>query len=205
MIATTAPLLPPFPASAPAGPIELDLTEVAGVDAQLAAIRDSPATAIALPVGLAFYAEVAKFRAARYVANRPLYLKAVPSPRLNQIQLTLAALAARLGRADTTVLVNETLAPHLAANIEHILTEECQLPEDPAAGSYFIDSLTHQLAGLEPGEGRAAGPRAGSGLGLAICREIVAAAGGRLALDERHPGPGLAARAWLPAAPGTPR
>ncbi|MCA2964461.1 MAG: methylmalonyl-CoA mutase [Acidobacteriota bacterium] len=161
MIATTAPLLPPFPASAPAGPIELDLTEVAGVDAQLAAIRDSPATAIALPVGLAFYAEVAKFRAARYVANRPLYLKAVPSPRLNQIQLTLAALAARLGRADTTVLVNETLAPHLAANIEHILTEECQLPEDPAAGSYFIDSLTHQLAGLEPGEGRAAGPRAG--------------------------------------------
>lgn len=51
----------------------------------------------------------------------------------------------------------------------------------------------------------AAGPQAGSGLGLAICREIVAAAGGRLALDERQPGPGLAARAWLPTAPDAPR
>lgn len=45
----------------------------------------------------------------------------------------------------------------------------------------------------------AAGPQGGSGLGLAICREIVATAGGRIALDERAPGPGLAARVALPA------
>lgn len=51
----------------------------------------------------------------------------------------------------------------------------------------------------------AAGPQAGSGLGLAICHEIVATAGGRLTLDDRQPGPGLAARAWLPAAPPASR
>jgi two-component system sensor histidine kinase TctE len=44
----------------------------------------------------------------------------------------------------------------------------------------------------------AAGPQAGSGLGLAICREIVAPAGGRIRLDARDNGPGLAARVWLP-------
>ena len=44
----------------------------------------------------------------------------------------------------------------------------------------------------------AAGPQAGSGLGLAICREIVATAGGRIRLDARDDGPGLAARVWLP-------
>jgi two-component system, OmpR family, sensor histidine kinase TctE len=59
--------------------------------------------------------------------------------------------------------------------------------------------------GLAPGQRErlfqpfaAAGPQGGSGLGLAICREIVAAAGGRIQLDAREPGPGLAARVWLP-------
>jgi two-component system sensor histidine kinase TctE len=46
----------------------------------------------------------------------------------------------------------------------------------------------------------AAGPLAGSGLGLAICREIVVSAGGRIALEPREPGPGLAARVQLPRA-----
>jgi two-component system sensor histidine kinase TctE len=46
----------------------------------------------------------------------------------------------------------------------------------------------------------AAGPQAGSGLGLAICREIAVTAGGRIALDPREPGPGLAARVHLPRA-----
>jgi two-component system, OmpR family, sensor histidine kinase TctE len=44
----------------------------------------------------------------------------------------------------------------------------------------------------------AAGPQGGSGLGLAICREIVASAGGRIRLDSRDDGPGLAARVSLP-------
>ncbi len=49
----------------------------------------------------------------------------------------------------------------------------------------------------------AAGPQAGSGLGLAICREIVATAGGRIRLDDRDEGPGLAARVWLPRSAAT--
>ncbi len=161
MIATTAPLLPPFPASAPCAPIELDLTHLADAAAQLAAIESSTATAIALPLGPDFYAEVAKLRAARYIANRPLYLEAVPRTGWNQIQLTLAALAARLGRADSITLGNTTFPPHLAINIKHILEEECHLPPDPAAGSYYIDSLTHQLAHLPPGVLTPEGPRAG--------------------------------------------
>jgi methylmalonyl-CoA mutase len=161
MIATTAPLLPPFPASAPPAPIELDLTTVADAASQIDAIRSSSATAIALPLGSEFYTEVAKLRAARYAAGRPLYLQAVPAPGLNQIQLTLAALAARLGRADSVVLTNVSFPPHLAANIEHILNEECHLPGDPTAGSYYIDSLIQQLAQLTPAGVTPAGSRAG--------------------------------------------
>jgi methylmalonyl-CoA mutase len=161
MIATTAPLLPPFPASAPPALIELDLTHLLDAAAQLAAIQASTATAIALPIGSDLYPEIAKLRAARYIANRPLYLEAVPPPGLNQIQLTLAALAARLGRADGISLNTETFPPHLAANIEHILNEECHLPPDPTAGSYYLDTLTHQLAQLPPAELTPPGPRAG--------------------------------------------
>ncbi len=47
----------------------------------------------------------------------------------------------------------------------------------------------------------AVGPQGGSGLGLAICREIVASAGGRIALEARADAPGLAARVALPASP----
>lgn len=50
----------------------------------------------------------------------------------------------------------------------------------------------------------AAGPQGGSGLGLTICREIVATAGGRIALEPREPGPGLAARVQLPLAAPLP-
>jgi methylmalonyl-CoA mutase len=161
MIATTAPLLPPFPASAPPAPIELDLTHLPDAAAQLAAIETSMATSIALPLGLDFYPEVAKLRAARYLANRPLYIQAVPPPGLNQVQLTLAALAARLGRADAIVSASGAFPSHLASNIEHILNEECHLPADPAAGSYYIETLTHQLAHLPPASTSPAGPRAG--------------------------------------------
>ncbi len=44
------------------------------------------------------------------------------------------------------------------------------------------------------------GTPGGSGLGLAICREIVDALGGRIRLDNRTDGPGLAARVDLPLA-----
>ena len=162
MIATTAPLLPPFPPSAPAAPIELDLTHLPDAAAQLAAIQSSSATAIALPLSFNFYAEVAKLRAARYIANRPLYLHVIPPSDCNQVQLTLAVLAARLGRADSVSLTNQTFPPHLATNIEHILNEECELPLDPAAGSYYIDTLTHQLAQLAPAPLTPEGPPAGT-------------------------------------------
>ncbi len=147
-LARTAPLLPAVPPSAPPGPIELDLTPLASVEDQLAALRQSSATAIALPIGPHFYLEVAKFRAARLLANRPLYLEAVPPPDASQIRLTLHALAARLGGADSIQLTSEAFPAHLATNIRHILDEECNLPSDAVTGSYYIDTLTHRLAGL---------------------------------------------------------
>ena len=157
-LARTAPLLPASPPAAPAGPIELDLTHLNSPEAQLAALRASSATRIALPIGNHFYLEVAKFRAARILSTRPLYLHAVSSPAASQIHLTLHALAARLGGADAVQLNPTTFPSHLADNIHHILNEECCLPADPVAGSYYIDTLTHRLAGLPASTDSAVGP-----------------------------------------------
>jgi len=160
-LARTAPLLPALTPSAPAGPIEVDLTHLASPEDQLAALRSSTATHFALPIGNQFYLEVAKFRAARLLAKRPLYMNAVPLPDASQIQLTLHALAARLGGADAIQLSSTAFPPHLAMNIEHILDEECHLPADAVSGSYYIDTLTHRLAQLPATTYSAQGPAAG--------------------------------------------
>lgn len=148
-----APPLPPFLPSAPAGPADLDLTHLESPLDQLQALATTTATHIALPIGPYFYVEVAKFRAARLLAPRPIYLHAIPSPHnkseadpyLNLVRLSTEALSARLGRADQITLTPFHFPPHLAANVLHILNEESHLPPDAVAGSHYIDTLTAQL------------------------------------------------------------
>ncbi len=77
-------------------------------------------------------------------------------PWTNLIRLTAAGFAGAAGGADAVVLAPFTdalgpptpLAERLARNIQLILMQECHLGEvsDPAAGSWFVEDLTTELA-----------------------------------------------------------
>ncbi len=137
-------------------------------------------------------------------------------PIVRGVALDLAPLIAA-GRIDFELVTTPARVPahswalrELTRNLLHNA-----IKHTPAGGSLVL-RLAHEgeealLEVIDSGPGleaaqrerlfqpfSAAGPQAGSGLGLAICREIVATAGGRIRLDARDDGPGLAARVWLP-------
>ncbi|HEY9843649.1 MAG TPA: methylmalonyl-CoA mutase family protein [Candidatus Obscuribacterales bacterium] len=126
-----------------------------------------------LGVGVGFCMELAKFRAARVLLRRVALaygceqlpqVQAVTSrlwltradPYNNFLRQTLGALAAVLGGAEvlTTGCFNESSGPpdafarRLARNLQLILREEVKLGQllDPVGGSFFLESLTSELA-----------------------------------------------------------
>ena len=129
-----------------------------------------------LPVGRDFFMEIAKLRALRWlwarVAEacgvapdaRAVPVHAITSPRcltvrdpwVNMLRGTAESFAAVVGGADVlTVLPFDSAIGHsnelsrrIAVNTQTILREESGLDrvEDPAAGSYFVERLTHDLA-----------------------------------------------------------
>ena len=129
-----------------------------------------------LPVGRDLFMEIAKLRAARLLwaqmaascdvdeESRYLPIHAVTSPRsltirdpwVNLIRGTEQCYAAIVGDADViTVLPYNSALGHpdelgrrSAINVHNILREECHLDQvaDPAAGSYFVERLTYDLA-----------------------------------------------------------
>jgi len=129
-----------------------------------------------LPVGRDFFMEIAKLRAVRWlwarVAEacgvapdaRAVPVHAITSPRcltvrdpwVNMLRGTVESFAAVVGGADVlTVLPFDSAAGQsdefgrrIAVNTQTILREESGLDrvEDPAAGSYFVERLTHDLA-----------------------------------------------------------
>ncbi len=129
-----------------------------------------------LPVGRDLFMEIAKLRAARLLwaemaaacevdePNRYLPIHAVTSPRsltirdpwVNLIRGTEQCYAAVVGDADViTVLPYNSALGHpddlgrrTAINVHNILREECHLDQvtDPAAGSYYVERLTYDLA-----------------------------------------------------------
>lgn len=128
---------------------------------------------LTLSVGPAFFMELAKFRAARVLLRRiatayGVNLEPVLHARTSRIGLTrydaysnflrqtIAALAAVLGGAQvlSTGGYNEPSGPsdafarRLARNLQLILRHEVKLDRliDPVGGSYFIESLTTELA-----------------------------------------------------------
>ena len=129
-----------------------------------------------LPVGRDFFMEVAKLRAVRWLWARigdacgvPRDARAVPvqaitstrcltvrDPWVNMLRGTVEAFAAVVGGADVVTVLpfdsaigqSDRQARYLALNTQTILREESGLDrvDDPAAGSYFVERLTHDLA-----------------------------------------------------------
>jgi methylmalonyl-CoA mutase len=146
--------------------------EAAGVTPDIACRR----LRLIMPVGRDFFMELAKLRAVRALwarvadacgvppgdASCPVHAMTSPrtlsiyDPWVNILRGTTHVFAAVAGGADViTVLPFDSAlgkpdgdAHRLALNTSTILREECRLGHvtDPAAGSYFVDSLTHDLA-----------------------------------------------------------
>lgn len=128
-----------------------------------------------LGVGSDYFMEIAKIRAARQLfaallsgfGNRsdgqPLFIHSITTtwnktlydPHVNMLRLTTEAMAAVLGGCNSLVVrpfdsvYNEPgdFSERLARNIQAILKEESYFGKviDPAAGSYYIESLTRSL------------------------------------------------------------
>lgn len=126
-----------------------------------------------IPVGPDVFWEIAKLRAMRWTWGRALRatgveaaprIEAITSRRMmtardpwvNLLRTTAAAFAAVIGGAeslevrpfDAALGLSDEFARRLARNIQRILQDESQLHHviDPAGGSYYLESLTEELA-----------------------------------------------------------
>ena len=136
----------------------------------------APQTRIAVSVGANFFMEIAKLRALRMLWSRltaslggdanaqkatlhvrtARWNKTVCDPYNNLLRTTVEAFAGVLGGADSLQVgaFDETVRPaddfsrRLARNTQLILQKECLLTQvtDPAGGSWYVESLTAELA-----------------------------------------------------------
>lgn len=136
----------------------------------------APRLRFAYSVGSQFFTEIAKLRAARMLWARlvavlggsltaqaasihvrtGLFNKTVYDPYVNMLRTTVEAFAGVLGGCDSmqvgafdeVVRPSDDFAQRVARNQQLVLREECQLTRviDPAGGSWYVESLTHELA-----------------------------------------------------------
>jgi len=128
-----------------------------------------------LSAGPLYFPEIAKFRATRILwANlldaygadhtQPLYIHAettpqnqtLADPHNNTLRATTEAMSAVMGGVDSLVIqpydekfnTSNTFSSRIARNIHHIIAEEAHFGkvDDPAAGSYYIEQLTDEIA-----------------------------------------------------------
>ena len=130
-----------------------------------------------IPIGMSFFMEIAKLRAARMLWARvtdafgvkdrdarkmriytrtSLWHQTKYDPYVNMLRSTIEAMAAIIGGTDTMytapfdeiVSTPGTFSKRIARNLQVILREEARLGHvaDPAAGSYYVETLTHALA-----------------------------------------------------------
>jgi methylmalonyl-CoA mutase len=126
---------------------------------------DQPVEALGFAIGSSYFTEVAKLRAARLLWAQVAAAFGVPSlvrihartstlnktlydPYVNLLRVTTEALSAILGGCDTLTVSPFRFDAHLAENVQHILREESDMDKvaDPAAGSYYVEALTDELA-----------------------------------------------------------
>lgn len=128
------------------------------------------------PISSDFFEQVAKLRAARWLwakvvtasggeassasmrihARTSRFTKTQRDPWVNMLRATAECTAAILGGAqsiatrpfDAEIGTPDALASRVARNTQHVLREESHLDAvvDPAGGSWFVESLTHDLA-----------------------------------------------------------
>ena len=145
----------------------------AGVEAGLSVERTLAGTVLALSVDAEYLDGVAKLRAARLMwrsfaraagVEIPAVIEARSSGRMlgardpwpNLLRLTAAGFAGAVGGADAVILdgftaaigVPDAFARRLARNTQLVLMDEAHLGrvDDPAAGSWFLDARTRDLA-----------------------------------------------------------
>ncbi|MBD3167267.1 methylmalonyl-CoA mutase, partial [bacterium] len=132
--------------------------------------------AMSLSAGSNFFMEVAKFRAARILWNRVLETVGVPEsdralwlhartsrfsktavdPYVNMLRVTTEAFSGAVGGADSmhvapfdeAVREPDEFSRRIARNVQLILRDEAHLAHvlDPAGGSYYVETLTDQVA-----------------------------------------------------------
>lgn len=126
--------------------------------------------AFKIQVDEGFFLSIAKLKTLRLLWNNvvrafdtsayvPLFIHATSlawikneyQPNSNMLKSTTAALSAILGGCDALTLFpenNHTTMARIARNVSTVLREESHLAKvaDPTAGSYYLESLTNQLA-----------------------------------------------------------
>ena len=146
----------------------------AGVDAGLSAEQALKGTVLGVSVDAEYFDSLAKVRALRLIwasiakafgLDIPANIEARSSRRMlaardpwpNLLRLTAAGFAGAVGGADAVVLDGFTIASgrpdvfarRQARNTQIVLMEEAHIGrvDDPAAGSWFLDSRTRDMAG----------------------------------------------------------
>lgn len=146
------------------------------VDSGLAVDDASRQIQFALSVSGPFFVDIAKLRAARWLwskvvaasggspeaqamvlhARTAQHTMSVRDPWVNMLRTTAEGFAAAVGGADSlatspfdaAVGPSDELARRVARNLQIVLRDEANLHRvaDPAGGSYYVESLTEQLA-----------------------------------------------------------
>lgn len=129
---------------------------------------------LSVSVGTDYFMEIAKLRTLRYLmgsilqsfgyqvsnvsihASTSTYYDAAITPYTNMLRATTEAMSAALGGCDAlsvhaydaTFSESSDFAQRIARNVSAVLKEESYLDKaiDPAAGSYYVENLTLQLA-----------------------------------------------------------
>jgi len=154
-----------------AGVEYMDMLTTAGIKAETAA----KAIGFSFSVGSNYFFEIAKIRAFRvlwasilreykvesvapYVHGRTSMWNATMfDPNVNMLRATTEAMSAVVGGVDALTVVPydavfrtpDDFSSRIARNTQLVLKSECALQRliDPAAGSYYVESLTDTLAG----------------------------------------------------------
>jgi methylmalonyl-CoA mutase len=134
-----------------------------------------PKTMLSVSIGTSYFMEIAKLRALRVLSLRfvtayhsshlsfqihaqtSTFYDAVASPYTNLLRSTTEAMAAVMGGCDALTIhpyntvsgqvPDRDFGERVARNISVLLREESYLDKvaDPSAGSYYIETLTHEL------------------------------------------------------------
>lgn len=180
----------------------------------------APLVRFRLSIGSNFFTEIAKFRAARSVWSRivgefgggdearkmrisartALYNKTVFDPYVNMLRTTTEAFSGVIGGVESMTVAPfdeivrrpDEFSMRIARNQQIVLQEECNLCDvvDPAGGSFFVESLTGEIAARAWGffsEIEAAGGMEKAVMDGMVQKAVAATAAGRRKLyDSRR-------------------